>query len=122
MTTWTSSTPRTRPSPRCWRRSRRSARQPDAGGAIRFLTSEVSAAAVHTAVECDVSASATAVDSLVPKPQKDRDVARFLREHGWVIARQGKGSHEVWRNPAGSVILLPRLGPTGRGGPWNSRS
>ncbi|WIB63372.1 MULTISPECIES: type II toxin-antitoxin system HicA family toxin [unclassified Curtobacterium] len=42
-------------------------------------------------------------------------MARFLREHGWVIARQGKGSHEVWRDPAGSVIVLPRHGEVSAG-------
>ncbi len=29
-----------------------------------------------------------------------RDVARRLRGHGFVLSEGGKGSHEVWRNPA----------------------
>jgi len=29
------------------------------------------------------------------KPQKYRDVARFLANHGWVLKRQ-RGSHEMW--------------------------
>lgn len=35
----------------------------------------------------------------MPKPQKYRDVAKFLRSQGWVLLRQGKGSHEIWGNP-----------------------
>lgn len=36
----------------------------------------------------------------MPRPQKYRDVVRFLRSQGWVELRQ-KGSHVVWDNPNG---------------------
>ena len=42
-----------------------------------------------------------------PTPQKYRDVVRFLRRNGWVLERQGKGSHELWRSPAGPVVAVP---------------
>lgn len=39
----------------------------------------------------------------MPKPQKYRDVVKFLRSQGWVFLRQGKGSHELWGLPDESV-------------------
>ncbi|MWV49428.1 addiction module toxin, HicA family [Rathayibacter sp. VKM Ac-2803] len=39
----------------------------------------------------------------MPKPQKYRDVVRVLRSHGWILLRQGKGSHELWGLPDESV-------------------
>lgn len=39
----------------------------------------------------------------MPKPQKYRDVVKVLRSQGWVLLRQGKGSHEVWGLPDESV-------------------
>ena len=32
----------------------------------------------------------------MPKPQKHRDVIKVVRANGWVLLRQGKGSHEIW--------------------------
>lgn len=29
----------------------------------------------------------------------DRDLRRLLTSAGWSLARQGKGSHEIWRHP-----------------------
>lgn len=44
----------------------------------------------------------------MPKPQKYRDVVRFLRGQGWVLLRQAKGSHEIWSDPvAGSKLSIP---------------
>ena len=40
---------------------------------------------------------------LMPRPQKYRDVVRVLRANGWVLLRSGKGSHELWGLPGGSV-------------------
>lgn len=39
----------------------------------------------------------------MPKPQKYRDVVKFLKSQGWVFLRQAKGSHEMWGLPDGSV-------------------
>ncbi|NQX25984.1 type II toxin-antitoxin system HicA family toxin [Microbacteriaceae bacterium VKM Ac-2854] len=39
----------------------------------------------------------------MPRPQKYRDVIRVLRSQGWVLLRQGKGSHELWGLPDESV-------------------
>jgi len=45
----------------------------------------------------------------MPRPQKYRDVVRVLRSQGWVLLRQGKGSHELWGLPDESVkVVLPR--------------
>lgn len=42
------------------------------------------------------------------KPQKYRDVARFLRSRGWQRTRQ-RGSHEVWsRTGGGATFTLAR--------------
>lgn len=35
----------------------------------------------------------------MPKPQKYRDVIKFLNSKGWVLLRQQKGSHEKWGDP-----------------------
>lgn len=39
------------------------------------------------------------------KPQKYRDVARFLRSQGWELKRQ-RGSHEIW-GPVDGTQTLP---------------
>ena len=39
----------------------------------------------------------------MPKPQKYRDVIKFVKTQGWVFLRQGKGSHEMWGLPDESV-------------------
>jgi predicted RNA binding protein YcfA (HicA-like mRNA interferase family) len=39
----------------------------------------------------------------MPKPQKYRDVVKFIKTQGWVFLRQGKGSHELWGLPDESV-------------------
>ncbi|MFD1200390.1 type II toxin-antitoxin system HicA family toxin [Leucobacter albus] len=45
----------------------------------------------------------------MPRPQKYRDVIRFLRSKGWVLLRQGKGAHELWGHPSGTPHLsVPR--------------
>ncbi|MGP9725168.1 type II toxin-antitoxin system HicA family toxin [Corynebacterium sp. AOP40-9SA-29] len=41
------------------------------------------------------------------RPQKYKDVARFLRGAGWKMQRRGKGSHEVWVGPDGGRIVVP---------------
>lgn len=53
---------------------------------------------------------------MVPKPQKYRDVAKALRARGWVLLRQGKGSHELWGLPDESVKeSVPRHGEVSAG-------
>lgn len=37
------------------------------------------------------------------KPQKTRDVLRYLKSIGWVRLRGGQGSHEIWGLPDGSI-------------------
>ena len=41
----------------------------------------------------------------MPRPQKYRDVARFLRSQGWVELRQ-KGSHVTWGSADGPGRLV----------------
>lgn len=41
----------------------------------------------------------------MPKPQKYRDVTKFLRSRGWVLLRQGKGSHEIWGTEDGAMTI-----------------
>lgn len=36
------------------------------------------------------------------KPQKTKDVLKYLESLGWVLLRDGQGSHEVWGLPDGS--------------------
>lgn len=44
----------------------------------------------------------------MPKPQKYRDVIKFLKSQGWVFLRDGKGSHEIWGDPnTGAKISIP---------------
>ncbi|WP_206447611.1 type II toxin-antitoxin system HicA family toxin [Agrococcus sp. KRD186] len=44
------------------------------------------------------------------KPQKTRDVLRHLRAIGWVRLRDGRGSHEIWGRPDGSVKFAVPVG------------
>lgn len=37
------------------------------------------------------------------KPQKTKDVLKYLRGLGWVYLRNGQGSHEIWGLPDGSA-------------------
>lgn len=37
------------------------------------------------------------------KPQKTRDVLKYLTSLGWIHLRDGRGSHEIWGLPDGSV-------------------
>ena len=37
------------------------------------------------------------------KPQKTRQVIKYLASLGWVFLRDGQGSHEIWGLPDGSV-------------------
>lgn len=39
------------------------------------------------------------LSKIVPRPQKYRDVVKFLNSKGWVLLRQQEGSHEKWGNP-----------------------
>lgn len=39
------------------------------------------------------------------KPQKTRDVLKALRDQGWRRIRDAKGSHEIWGNADGTVIV-----------------
>lgn len=44
----------------------------------------------------------------MPKPQRYRDVTKFLRSRGWVLLRQAKGSHEMWGPEDGTMgISIP---------------
>jgi predicted RNA binding protein YcfA (HicA-like mRNA interferase family) len=52
----------------------------------------------------------------VTKPQKYRDVAKFLRSQGWQRLRDGKGSHEWWGDPDGKGrISIPAHGEVSAG-------
>ena len=42
----------------------------------------------------------------MPKPLKYRNVTRFLSSQGWVLVRQGKGSHEVSGSRDGSDKIV----------------
>jgi predicted RNA binding protein YcfA (HicA-like mRNA interferase family) len=38
-----------------------------------------------------------------------RDLVAILREHGCKLARQGKGSHEIWFSPVNErYVTVPR--------------
>jgi predicted RNA binding protein YcfA (HicA-like mRNA interferase family) len=38
-----------------------------------------------------------------------RDLVAMLREHGFRLVRQGKGSHEIWYSPVnGRHVTVPR--------------
>ena len=41
---------------------------------------------------------------------KYREVAKRLRKLGFVLYRQGKGSHEIWRHPDGRWTTVPNHG------------
>jgi predicted RNA binding protein YcfA (HicA-like mRNA interferase family) len=45
---------------------------------------------------------------VMPKPQKYRDVARFLRSQGWFVLRQPSGSHVVWSSADGRTFSIAR--------------
>lgn len=52
----------------------------------------------------------------MPRPQKYRHVVRELRAQGWVLLRQGKGSHELWGLPDESVKeSIPKHGQVSAG-------
>jgi predicted RNA binding protein YcfA (HicA-like mRNA interferase family) len=34
-----------------------------------------------------------------------RPVREILKQEGWSFARQGKGSHEIWQSPEGTVNM-----------------
>ena len=41
---------------------------------------------------------------------------KFLKSQGWVLLRQGKGSHELWGDPSGHpYIPIPRHGEISAG-------
>jgi len=41
-------------------------------------------------------------------PVKTRKILRVLSQHyGYVQARKGKGSHSIWRNKEGSILVIP---------------
>lgn len=48
------------------------------------------------------------------KPQKYRDVVKFLRSRGWQHVRT-KGSHEMWEGPNGEKQSVPRHGEVSAG-------
>jgi predicted RNA binding protein YcfA (HicA-like mRNA interferase family) len=53
---------------------------------------------------------------VMPKPQKYRDVTKFLKSQGWVFLRSGKGSHELWGLPDESVKeSIPKHGEVSAG-------
>jgi len=57
-----------------------------------------------------------AYTTAVPKPQKYRDVTKFLKSQGWVFLRSGKGSHELWGLPDESVKeSIPKHGEVSAG-------
>jgi len=37
------------------------------------------------------------------KPQRTRDVLKYLKGLGWVFLRDGQGSHQIWGLPDESV-------------------
>ena len=38
-----------------------------------------------------------------------RELVKILRSNGWQLQRSGKGSHEIWFNPAtGRAVTVPR--------------
>ncbi|MDF1487392.1 type II toxin-antitoxin system HicA family toxin [Tessaracoccus sp. HF-7] len=50
------------------------------------------------------------------KPQKYRDVTRFLSSQGWRLLRSGKGSHEIWGDTeSGACISVPAHGEVSAG-------
>ncbi|MFB2580945.1 type II toxin-antitoxin system HicA family toxin [Herbiconiux sp. P15] len=49
------------------------------------------------------------------KPQKYRDVTKFLRSKGWKFKRQ-KGSHEIW-GPSDSGMTFPLVAHKGEVSP-----
>jgi predicted RNA binding protein YcfA (HicA-like mRNA interferase family) len=52
----------------------------------------------------------------MPKPQKYRDVVKILRSQGWILLRQGKGSHELWGKPDESIKeSIPKHGEVSAG-------
>ncbi|KRC31685.1 toxin HicA [Oerskovia sp. Root918] len=52
----------------------------------------------------------------MPKPQKYRDVIKALKANGWVLLRDGKGSHELWGLPDESQkASIPRHGEVSAG-------
>ncbi|MBD7980119.1 type II toxin-antitoxin system HicA family toxin [Oerskovia merdavium] len=52
----------------------------------------------------------------MPKPQKYRDVIEALKANGWVLLRDGKGSHELWGLPDESQkASIPRHGEVSAG-------
>ena len=50
------------------------------------------------------------------KPQKYRDVARFLRSKGWELARV-RGSHQIWqpKNQGTSIVVATHSGMVSAG-------
>ncbi|HFQ94087.1 MAG TPA: addiction module toxin, HicA family [Anaerolineae bacterium] len=41
---------------------------------------------------------------------KYREIVKRLRKLGFVLYRQGKGSHEIWRHPDGRWTTVPNHG------------
>lgn len=41
---------------------------------------------------------------------KYREIEKRLRKLGFVLYRQGKGSHEIWRHPDGRWTTVPNHG------------
>jgi len=53
---------------------------------------------------------------MLSKPQKYRDVTKFLKSQGWVFLRSGKGSHELCGLPDESVkATIPKHGEVSAG-------
>lgn len=43
-------------------------------------------------------------------PQFDRPLRKLLREAGCLLIRQGRGSHEIWRNPKTGLNFAVPIG------------
>lgn len=47
----------------------------------------------------------------MPSPQRHREVASVLRNNGWHVLRNGKGSHQIWVCAEGTTRMTIPSGP-----------
>ncbi|MGW6277292.1 type II toxin-antitoxin system HicA family toxin [Kribbella sp. NPDC055071] len=54
-------------------------------------------------------------------PKKRRDAERELKKKGFApVKGRGKGSHEVWQDPSGKSVVVPKHGDEIAAGTWRS--